>query len=304
MITYVRANLFESPAQVLVNTVNTVGVMGKGIALEFKRLFPEMFREYLQLCEHGKLGIGRLHLFRTPGKWVLNIPTKKHWKQPSKVEYIRAGLNTFRDMYADAGIDSVAFPPLGCGHGQLDFESQVRPLMEEYLESLPIAVFIYPERPAKGLMEHQDPKSMRDWLHSEPASLPFVEIWADVLESIEESSNFHTEVKRTPFHVEAIEDPPALIIKTGKGSYRIVHDQLLEFWQQLREYGFSYRRVAPEHWRVHYLLPIFARLDYIDRVEVSESQQGLQRNAAYALQVRPPVRSPDSVTGDLFTPRI
>ena len=90
-ITYVRGNLFESPAQVLVNTVNTVGVMGKGVALEFKKLFPEMFEEYRRLCEGRLLKIGMLHIYRTPHKWVLNFPTKEHWRQPSRVEYIDAG---------------------------------------------------------------------------------------------------------------------------------------------------------------------------------------------------------------------
>jgi len=130
MIMYVTGNLFQSPAQVLVNTVNTVGVMGKGVALEFKRLFPDMFLRYRELCEGGEFKIGQLWLYKTPNKWVLNFPTKKHWRYPSRVEYITAGLQTFCRNYARLGIHSIAFPPLGCGHGQLDFETQVRPEMK------------------------------------------------------------------------------------------------------------------------------------------------------------------------------
>lgn len=78
MLTYVTTNLFDSPAQTLVNAVNTVGVMGKGIAAEFKRRYPEMFERYKALCDREWIAIGRLHLYRTPGKWVLNFPTKRH----------------------------------------------------------------------------------------------------------------------------------------------------------------------------------------------------------------------------------
>lgn len=303
MITYVRGNLFESPAQVLVNTVNTVGVMGKGVALEFKRLFPEMFREYQQMCEQGRLEIGRLHLFRTPGKWVLNFPTKKHWRQPSRTEYIRAGLQTFVRMYSTAGIHSVAFPPLGCGHGQLDFAHDVRPLMEQYLRRLPIAVFIYPEKPLSGTPEHLDVANMRKWLQSEPASLPFHEVWDQLLDLIGRERWFATRSRGTPFRVQAVEEPPTLLVESGRKRYKVGQNELLDFWQQLREYGFSFRRVAAEHWRVHYLVPVFAELPYVDRVEVSESQEGLQKNAAYGLQVRPPTQ-PTEKTGDLFAPRV
>src|SRR5882672_1596604 len=132
MITYVRGNIFESPAQTLVNTVNTVGVMGRGVAVEFKRLYPEMFKAYREHCERGDLAIGRLFFYRTEHKSVLNFPTKKHWRQPSRPEYIEEGLKTFAQTYERVGIHSVAFPALGCGNGGLDFEKQVQPLMEKY----------------------------------------------------------------------------------------------------------------------------------------------------------------------------
>ena len=169
MITFVKGNLFESPAQVLVNTVNTVGAMGKGIARDFKTFFPEMFAEYRDLCDRDQLKVGRLHLYRGDRKWILNFPTKVHWRNPSKLEYIEEGLRAFTRLYASAGINSAAFPPLGCGHGQLDFKSQVRPMMIEHLESLPIPVFIYPERP-RTTPEQKDIKAMKDWLQSEPES--------------------------------------------------------------------------------------------------------------------------------------
>ena len=109
MITYVIGDLFHSPAKVLVNTVNVVGVMGKGIAKDFKTIFPEMFQEYQALCEKKKIDTGKLHLWRGPHKWVLNFPTKTLWRYPSKPEYIESGLKTFVAGYARNSISSIAF---------------------------------------------------------------------------------------------------------------------------------------------------------------------------------------------------
>ena len=102
MITYVDFSLFDSPARVIVNTVNTVGVMGKGVAKEFKRVYPEMFTEYQKLCEGGQFNIGELFLYKTNHKWVLNFPTKKHWRNRSQLAYVKDGLGKFVDIYKDA----------------------------------------------------------------------------------------------------------------------------------------------------------------------------------------------------------
>jgi O-acetyl-ADP-ribose deacetylase (regulator of RNase III) len=143
MMTYIEGDLFRSPAKVLVNPINTAGVMGKGLALEFKRRYPAMFREYQTLCEKKQLEIGQLWIYKTAENWVLNFPTKKHWRQKSEVEYIEAGLERFVAIFQEENIDSIAFPQLGCGSGQLDWETQVRPLMERYLGSLPITIHIH-----------------------------------------------------------------------------------------------------------------------------------------------------------------
>lgn len=289
VITYVKGSLFESPAQVLVNTVNTEGVMGKGVALRFKQIYPEMFREYQELCEQGKLKIGTLHIYRGGRRnWVVNFPTKVHWRHPSKVEYLEKGLATFVRVYAEAGIHSVAFPPLGCGNGQLDFATQVQPLMEKYLRPLPIDVFIYPPLPA-GAPEQADPKGFAEWLRSEPESLPFEEVWRDLVELLDESAEFET-ATGTPFKARAEENPPTLTVEASK-SYVIGQEDLLEFWQQLRQHGFSHRHITPERVKPSYLLPVFARLPYVQPVQVSDTASGLGKQPTYALQVRPRARA-------------
>lgn len=142
MIHYVSGNIFDSPAQTLVNPVNTVGVMGKGLALEFKKRYPRMFEEYKKQCRDGWLYVGSFMLWRAKDHFVLNFPTKKHWKDPSSLIYVEAGLLSLANEYENYGISSIAFPKLGCGNGGLDWEV-VKPVMERYLQELPIDVYIY-----------------------------------------------------------------------------------------------------------------------------------------------------------------
>ena len=141
MVTYIEGNIFSSPAQVIVNTVNTVGVMGKGLALSFKKRYPGMFEVYRRACERKQLTIGKLMLYYAPDHWILMFPTKENWRNPSKLEYIEAGLQKFVNTYAQKNITSIAFPKLGCGNGELSWDA-VKPLMEKYLKPLPIAVYI------------------------------------------------------------------------------------------------------------------------------------------------------------------
>ena len=288
MILYVTGDLFQSPAQVLVNTVNTVGVMGKGVAYEFKRLYPEMFDQYRNLCERGEFTVGMLWLYKSPNKWVLNFPTKQHWRQPSKVEYIVSGLEKFVATYDELGIHSIAFPPLGCGNGQLDFETQVRPVMERYLRNLPIEIFIYPDRNDPFVPEHDDPRGMREWLRSEPSSLPFLEVWSDLRSLLSHQSIFNTVANGNPFSAKVTDDPPGIEISASGSRYRIPYETLLSFWQQLRTHGFSMRSTAPDLSReIYYLTPIFSSLEYIKPVRIAEEYSKLSSSPVTGLQILP-----------------
>lgn len=140
--------MLDSTAQTLVNTVNCVGVMGKGIALEFKRRYPAMFKEYVSMCERGLVNPGVPFCFNGGGHQILNFPTKNHWKARSRIDDIERGLKHLRARYRDWNIESIAVPPLGCGNGGLDW-ADVRVLIEKYLGDLPIDVFVY----APGLFE-------------------------------------------------------------------------------------------------------------------------------------------------------
>lgn len=138
----ITGNIFASSCHTLVNTVNCVGVMGAGIALEFRLRYPEMFERYVRLCETDQIKIGVLWLYTGADRWVLNFPTKTHWRLPSKEEYLRAGLEKFMATYEEKGIESIAFPLLGTHHGGLN-QDLCMALMQSYLRECRIPVEIY-----------------------------------------------------------------------------------------------------------------------------------------------------------------
>lgn len=136
-------NLFESKCSTIVNTINCVGVMGKGIALEFKKRYPEMFMEYVLKCNRNDVKPGEPYVYQNAdGTSILNFPTKDHWRSPSKLSYVIDGLDWFVENYEIYNIKSIAFPPLGCGNGGLAW-NMVGPIMYQKLHELPIEIEIY-----------------------------------------------------------------------------------------------------------------------------------------------------------------
>ena len=136
-------DMFESRCGTIVNTVNCVGAMGKGIALEFKKRYPEMYREYVDKCRLGEVKPGKPYIYNNAdGTRILNFPTKDHWRSPSRLSYVMDGLDWFVKHYEEYGVKSIAFPPLGCGNGGLTWET-VGPLMYRKLCDLPIEIEIY-----------------------------------------------------------------------------------------------------------------------------------------------------------------
>ncbi len=275
MLTYVVGDLFRSPAKVLVNTVNTVSVMGKGIAYDFKRIYPEMFEEYQFYCENGMFDIGNLWLYKTSHKWVLNFPTKRNWRNKSKIEYIEAGLRKFADTYDSKGIVSISFPMLGCGNGGLDWEAQVQPLMEEILNSLPIEIYVHLYRPsARFIPEHRNIREMKRWLRGEPRYLPFAEFWEDVKQMASNSKNFETFDGSTCFTVSVGLFGEKLHFDIEGESLVVYKDTFEQLWASLRYEGYLLMRDltqdAPDI--DHQILASFLQhLPYVSPVLLSES---------------------------------
>ena len=140
MIQFLQGNLLDAPVEAVVNTVNTVGVMGKGIALMFKESFPGNFRAYEAACKRKEVQIGQMFVTENPAfqepRWIINFPTKQHWRQPSKLEWVIEGLKDLRRVVEENRIRSIALPPLGCGNGGLDW-NDVRLEIERALGQLP-----------------------------------------------------------------------------------------------------------------------------------------------------------------------
>ena len=271
MITYVEADLFTSPAQVLVNTVNTVGVMGKGIALTFKQIYPEMFAEYQHYCENGMFDTGMLWLYKTSHKWILNFPTKKHWRSKSKLEYIEAGLRKFADTYDYKGIGSISFPMLGCGNGELDWDTQVQPLMEHILRPLPIDVYVHLYPSVAGYVpEHRDIEETKRWLRSEPRYLPFEEFWEDLSVLAGSGKVFQTEHEAKAYTVSIDNDDKSLIIVSGSDCITLDRETLQDLWTGLRSADYFNTRDYPVHVndRGATLSGFLATLPYISQVSL------------------------------------
>ncbi|MCI4330265.1 MAG: macro domain-containing protein [Thermoplasmata archaeon] len=139
-------DILDSRMQTLTNTVNCVGIMGKGIALDFKKRFPEMFEEYVGRCRTGQVKLGEPYLYKGYGKpWILNFPTKDHWRSMTRLADIVTGLEYLAAHYREWGITSLAVPPLGCGNGQLDWRV-VGPTLYRHLSELPIPVEMFAPR--------------------------------------------------------------------------------------------------------------------------------------------------------------
>ena len=144
MITIVHGDILQTQARALVNPVNTEGVMGAGLALAFKRRFPAMFAEYRAMCLDKRLDIGDLHFYEPKdGPLIINFPTKRLWRNPSRIEYITAGMGRLLEVIEDYQLPSLAIPALGCGKGGLNWKD-VSAILVAALAPLSTECFLYP----------------------------------------------------------------------------------------------------------------------------------------------------------------
>jgi O-acetyl-ADP-ribose deacetylase (regulator of RNase III) len=144
LIEFVSGNIFDSDCQALVNPVNCVGISGKGLALAFKNKYPQMFQAYRQTCLDGKLTVGQLHIWPDKEKFIVNFPTKIHWRNPSQLQWIEMGLVALAEFVKENNIVSIALPKLGCGLGGLEFAEIKEKLINfsKQLENTKIIVYV------------------------------------------------------------------------------------------------------------------------------------------------------------------
>lgn len=163
MIEYTTGDILRDESEALVNTVNCVGVMGRGIALQFKKAWPENFKAYAAACKREEVQPGRMFVFETgrltPPRYIINFPTKRHWRGKSRIEDIEAGLEALLDVVRELGIRSLALPPLGSGLGGLDWV-EVRTRIEAALSEFPdVRVRVYEP---KGAPDSEKMRPSRD----------------------------------------------------------------------------------------------------------------------------------------------
>lgn len=280
MLEYIVGDIFDSPAQVIVNTVNTVGVMGKGLALSFKHRYPEMFNAYRKVCEKKQLEIGKLMLYYAPDHWILLFPTKENWRNPSKLEYLEKGLKKFVGTYADKGITSIAFPRLGCGNGELNWED-VRPLMEKYLKPLPIDVYIYLGMDEGAVPEHRTPSETLGWMKTNARDMSFNGIKDEIRcnSRIVPHSFTHG---GSPMNAQWADNN--LIISAPNGSAPLVvsEDEFFEIWDDVRTKG-----VFPdlkEKQKATLIFALLHSLGYLSKIGMSDGRSPGKEVAGY--QVR------------------
>ena len=260
MLEYVATNLFDSPAQTLVNTVNTVGVMGKGIAKDFRHLYPDMFERYRTFCAEGQFNIGQLYLYRTPHKWVLNFPTKRHWRSPSNLEWIESGLSRFLATYSQYGITSISFPQLGTGNGGLAWDD-VRPVMERYLRQVRIPVYVHVRpRDPNFVPEHLRPTDVPELsreLNAPRRDVGFEKFVSDLARLLQSSPR----LSEDPMELPSVE----VAGRGGEPSFLIPGESLLDFWHALRLRGALELSAFPGGLREHadLIASKLVTLDYI-----------------------------------------
>ncbi len=142
MIHFVQGDMFSINADILVNTVNAVGVMGAGVALAFKTRYPEMYKDYRAACFRGELGPGTLHIWRSDKAIIVNFPTKRHWRDGSRYEDIQLGLKSLKSFLLTQGLCKVSLPALGCGLGGLDFD-RVKAMISTELSGLEADIYVF-----------------------------------------------------------------------------------------------------------------------------------------------------------------
>jgi len=279
MIEYIEGDIFESPAQVIVNTVNTVGVMGKGLALSFKQRYPQMFERYKNACEKHLITIGKLMLFYEADHWLLMFPTKENWRNPSKLEYIEKGLMKFVSSYADKSITSVAFPRLGCGNGELNW-NDVKPLMERYLKKLPIDVYIYLGTNPDVVPEHKEPQKTLAWLRENAKDMSFVGIQDDI-RSLSELTPYHFAYEGNDYEMTFGEK---LIItdKLNAKVFEIAEEELYSTWDDIRNRSVFSCSEASEDEKIIYVL--LYKVGYLSKIKIYDVKtdkmtDGFQVNA-------------------------
>jgi hypothetical protein len=278
MIVYVYGDMFYSPARVLLNPVNTVGTMGGDIDGDFKRFYPDMYERYRTLCEEDAFDIGQFYLYKTPHKWVINMPIRKHFRAHAKLEYIQKGLQKIANNYAELGITSLSMPALD--EDDLAWED-VNDMVVGMLGSLPLTVYVHRALIADGIERHphgnlqpmqpRHVRAIRTWLQHIPQPITYAQIMSDLGKLAQTTSHWRS-VQGETFRLR-INQPKG----KGQQSLKITptkHEPvflsgtaLRDLWRYVRRAGYVFPDYLPSGLAEHsdYLVAILGASVCVNR---------------------------------------
>ncbi len=287
MITYVHGDLFYSPARVLVNPVNTVGAMGSGTAYDFKRFFPDMYEHYRDLCQRDEFAIGQLMLYRTPHKWILNFPTKRHFRATASLDHIEDGLKKFVRIYAEQDITSVSFPALGIDEDGLAWD-EVKPIMESYLEPLPMSVYVHIHTD-KTADARRSTRAMKTWLTGRPSTISFEVFWKELLRivQIDIDAKSHIPFKGVATPTKGRQRLSLKLTPRRGDSVFLPETQLRDLWQYVTRAGYVLPQNLPAGLEQHasMIMILLAQVSLLRPIQL-ERQDG---DVFTGLQYIPPI---------------
>lgn len=296
MLIKVECDLFLSPATVLVNPVNTAGVMGSGISAEFKRFFPTVFDQYRALCDAGKLTLGRVWLAQAGAKRILHLPVKAHWRSAAKRSDVEAAVQLLVSRWAEWGIGSLAVPQFE--ETDLRWEEDIRPILESALASLPIPVYLH------TYDRKQDAaRSLRqvDTLLNKPTQRgDFTQFWRELGRVIRKADGKFTSTDGKPFiaQIEPNARRRLLTLTPQDGDTIILSDSTLaDLWTAIQCAGLlmAWQFPGAVEAYTNYLIPLLAGLDDIQAVKTGIIGEAGTLNAL--LFVPPPaVHAPKTLT--------
>ncbi len=267
-------NLLEADAEALVNTVNCVGVMGKGLALQFKQVFPENFRHYQQACRNGEVQPGQMFVVptgrRDHPRYIINFPTKRHWRNPSRLEDVETGLQALIAEVKQLGISSIAIPPLGCGNGGLNW-SRVAPLIESAFAELPeVKVLVF--EPQADSRNNLTPATSTSTSHEMTRARALLICLMEQYSLLDYPLTV-LEVQKLAYLLQAAGEP--LRLQFTKGLYGPHTEKLHSVLQQLEGLIRGYR--AGDDWAELQLLPIATDIAHAYLADSSTATEVLDR---------------------------
>lgn len=291
MLTIVYGDLLMSPARVLVNPVNTVGTMAGDLGEDLRQVYPAMFAEYQRLCEADQLNIGQVMLYRTPHKWILNLPVKRHYRANVRLDAVESGLRRIATLYAEQHFTSISLPAAELCDSPSD-QPALMGLLRSYLGTLPIMVYAHlPADPPLQEARHNITTLAR-WLHGTPQHVSFETFWRGIASIVRRHPEMTTLEDDQPFAATFRRDeanPRLMSLKLIRDEQTTFIPQTLlrDLWQYVLLAGYAHPRHLPGGLDAvgEMIVTLLSKLSYMRPVRLQPSDQA----AAVGLHYIPPV---------------